>query len=220
MHVSDCYPPLRLNVCPRCEYSLAAHPPSGVCPECGRAYEADEIVLYGYALGQRATGWNTRPPTIVAIVVSVGIPLMYIVMGGRSHPLAAAFAGTGVIISLAIDLWRRHAAADGAGLAQVKLSPRGFHQGARTTGPLPFAHADTAPLRPWRRDLHVRVNLLQAGRVQLIIARNPTSWWPWRREFVNADLAVEPGQLDAISRRISVWLGDTGRSLHAPPAPN
>jgi rRNA maturation endonuclease Nob1 len=32
-----------LLVCPGCEYSLENSKESGVCPECGRAYDMDEV---------------------------------------------------------------------------------------------------------------------------------------------------------------------------------
>ena len=220
MDVPDCYPPLRLNVCPRCEYSLTAHPPAGVCPECGRAYEADEIVLFGYAMGDRANRWNSRPAGLISVIAGAAVALPFIWWSIRGNPLGLTIWTFLLLSGLAADLWRRHADADGAGLVQVKLTPRGFRQGGRQPGPLPFERSDAKTLFPWSKDLKVRVNLLEAGRVQLIVARDRTRWWPGRRELVNADLAVEPGQLDAISRRISVWLGDTGRALHAPPAPN
>ncbi len=43
--------PLRLTFCPACDYGLAGLPPTGVCPECGRAYDQAFVVLRGRPAG-------------------------------------------------------------------------------------------------------------------------------------------------------------------------
>lgn len=218
--VPECYPPLRLNVCPRCEYALSAHPPQGVCPECGRAYDdAEEIVLYGYATSGQMTGGTAKAFSRFAVAVNtafvVGVLLYMASNGSRTNAAIWLFV---LVVSLSSDLWRRLAAAKGLPLLQVKLTPRGFRQGKRGLGPCPFERNDAAPLHPWSAGLQVRFNFIESGRVQVVIAGEPAPWLPWRGEHVNAEVAVEPGQLQAIRGRIAKWLGDASRAQGGPPA--
>jgi hypothetical protein len=49
---------LKLTFCPRCDYSLHGLPDTGVCPECGNAYNTDFLILRGkpVTLGDEPNG--------------------------------------------------------------------------------------------------------------------------------------------------------------------
>ncbi|HZZ43401.1 MAG TPA: hypothetical protein VFE58_10730 [Tepidisphaeraceae bacterium] len=73
---------LRLRICPGCDYSLETLPAEGVCPECGRAYGQEFVVLAGEGRGKfegetgrgrKGLAWNG---------VSLAI-LLWLVIQGR-----------------------------------------------------------------------------------------------------------------------------------------
>src|SRR5688500_2560918 len=45
---------LRLNACPACNYSLQGLNESGICPECGSAFDRAVVILHGYARHTRS----------------------------------------------------------------------------------------------------------------------------------------------------------------------
>jgi hypothetical protein len=197
--------PYRLLACPRCEYSLAAHPPAGTCPECGRIYSADEFVLYGYGMGERKNARNARPDSTKSLIVSGIVVVIVLFIYGRSlSRLSFPFYLVIVGSSFAIQLWRRFTE-EGQGVVQLRLTPNGFRQGARQSGPIPFERNDRAALRPWRRKLDARVQMLNAGRAEIMIkAKRP--WWMPTREYLHADVALEAEHVHELRKRMDAWI--------------
>ena len=50
---------LRTTHCAECGYSLRELPERGRCPECGRGYTSEELVLFGWACGKLANLTNS-----------------------------------------------------------------------------------------------------------------------------------------------------------------
>ena len=64
----------QLQKCLRCTYDLNGHPHKGLCPECGKAY-GDELILIGQASTVSTLIWMS---TLRAAVMLLGIMLLYL----------------------------------------------------------------------------------------------------------------------------------------------
>jgi hypothetical protein len=51
---------LKPTLCPNCAYSFDGLPAGGVCPECGRSRDADEVVFYGWGRGRHESVGTAR----------------------------------------------------------------------------------------------------------------------------------------------------------------
>src|SRR4051812_13894108 len=60
---------LPLEACPDCDYALAGLPPEGVCPECGRPYDQETIVLYGRGGGVHSNPVNAPTRLLVMQII-------------------------------------------------------------------------------------------------------------------------------------------------------
>ena len=77
---------LRSAVCPKCGYDLNGLPSVGTCPECGRTYGGDEVCLYGFGAGRKASHWNRRPPTRARLALrwAWSLPLLGLFVWARA----------------------------------------------------------------------------------------------------------------------------------------
>lgn len=124
------------ELCAACGYALQGLPAAGTCPECGRAYSDDVIVIYGYARGNHATASTARPRSLIWFALT---PVAYVLMflpalGGRDWAIgvfallyAAAFG---------ISVWFRRNQTH-PGTVQARFNRLGCVQHANTVNPGP-----------------------------------------------------------------------------------
>jgi hypothetical protein len=121
--------PLRLDRCPDCGYLLIGLPEQGICPECGFAYSADMIVLYGWPVrGGLSSIMTPRglPPDVspMALVMLVAFLIMMIATYGALFLLSTLLVATPIVG--AIVLWRKSRRGDMPGPMQLRLTPKGY----------------------------------------------------------------------------------------------
>jgi hypothetical protein len=118
-----------VDECPECGYELTGLPDSGVCPECGEAYDQSMLVLHGAARGRFANLGNAAGRSVVAQIawlILCIVNLRPLVGSSWRDPilmLVLAFA-----VGFAVLTVMRRFLADRAGLVQLYLRPDGFLQ--------------------------------------------------------------------------------------------
>jgi hypothetical protein len=131
---------LPLESCPDCDYALAGLPAEGVCPECGRAYDQETVVIFGLGAGVHASLAHTpRRHAVAQIICAIVCPFaIWFAANRRAWVLVAAAA---VAAYFAVEITRRYTSRRGA-LAQVRVNVAGCVQDdAPDDGP------NTGPLR-------------------------------------------------------------------------
>jgi hypothetical protein len=205
--------PLRLKVCPRCDYSLTGLPAVSTCPECGRPYDQLGVYLYGDAAGTRLRPWSSRPQKRRYLLwrVLLFLPICCLLLWHRSwHQMRffSFFQLTQFMIPFAIILWRS-LSDSGSGVVQVKLTPDGVLQGVRGLGPIPYEKIDDGKLIPWEKIKSVRLKPLKNEQASIRLTSS-NSWWQLTREYVNANVRCTSAELDALIERIAQWRSAAG----------
>jgi hypothetical protein len=191
---------VRLDRCPGCGYSLTGLPDDGTCPECGRGYDQQTVVLYGWGRGKHATIATATP------WVTVGLLLVYS-LGSWStltSPFAPTWQRVGVLVFwggvVAFVVLRRQRTPDLPGLVQVHLSDIGCAQ-------LDDPAAGAGRVTPWNTITDASVEELRPGRYRIRVYRKAT----WRQHFYNAEEPVDAEiecsgeQAEALRQRMEAW---------------
>ncbi len=200
---------LRPALCGRCGYDLSGLPPAGLCPECGRPFGGQEVLLYGYAAAGGTGSWAGRPPTRrqLAWRWAWSLPVLGLFAGSWHH---WRFLGSmygyllSVPIGLAVATWRGLRPDPPADTVQVRLTPAGARVLNRGLGPVPYEKVDTADLIPWRRIATARVRPEPDGLVRVTL-ESPARFWSLRHPSVDAVVRCDPAAVDALVDRIELW---------------
>lgn len=194
--------PLRLDRCPDCGYLLTGLPEEGICPECGFAYQADMIVLYGWARGHQVNqantrGWGSKFWRLFSYMCGLYVLLPAVLSFARRDwrgiwpaVLAVSIVAYGIARRL-----RRDPEAPSAPV-QVRLCPQGYAQ-RDGIGPV--------KLRQWRRNM--RIELRRSGSDMYRVSHRLSFWrgliWP----YGTVDMEFECSQriADKIVSKVNTW---------------
>jgi hypothetical protein len=72
----------RVEFCPQCDYSLKGLPAKGTCPECGRGYDSEFIILRGTPSMNHETGAFSRVAVLANFASSISIAIFLLIV----HP--------------------------------------------------------------------------------------------------------------------------------------
>jgi hypothetical protein len=209
MDIADDNPhPLRPHICPRCEYSLQAHPPKGICPECGYEYDDETVFLYGDALGEKSWFWNAPPISSAKLAIAgMLLPIAAAILMAAVAPLCGFLPLILVVYLMLAFIARgsRRILAGDLPTVQVKLGLGGFRQGNRQFGPMPFARNLKRRI-PWHRARSIRLELLPGDQIRLLITPANWSFTPYQ-EYVHAILHCTPAQAAELQNRVEQWWG-------------
>jgi hypothetical protein len=172
-----------------------------VCPECGRPFDRETVVLYGYARGSSANAGNARPWTAVLLVLLPAVNLLNLCVNpSSSRAIAVAFLSLWIAFVVWIFVRRRQTEAPG--LILVHLTPAGCRQ----------FDADRArdaldrPPAPWADIQDVEVGQVSDDRFGIkLLAHAP--WGQLERARVDAEVRGGPEHLAALRTRIEQWRG-------------
>lgn len=196
--------PLRLSHCVGCAYALNGLPEVGVCPECGKPYGQETIVLYGWARGSHANIANASP----RIVFWVCIPMGMIILGyllpmifGRKPSWALLIP----LIPIGLLLWQRWTNPLPC-LLQVRACPAGCVEIDHVA--LNAALKRKLSVAPWGQLDRIEIDRINGERYRLRIGKRPNWFGLAPALTVDAEVQCTDVQAEALRRRLIAWRED------------
>lgn len=190
--------PLRLDACPGCDYALEGLPTVGACPECGRAYDQQTVVLRGWGCGQRADLASGSPWAAAGWVTWYAVMVVGCWHSYRNGNVAWAICNAALLaFGLGIGLWRRWTRSS-THAVQVHLSAAGCGQlhvdhGRRPPALTPWAQIDRFVVTPHTDDT-LRIKFTRA-----------VPWWNVTAAPVDARVRCTLEQAEALKLRLDSW---------------
>lgn len=184
---------LRLEHCLHCSYELTGLAAEGTCPECGRPYDQDVVVLFGTARGAHASISNSTPTYMVTLIALFSINLINVpFMIRRGQLVLGTFSAVCWCLTIFVPIWRRlnHT---GPGLVQAHLSRAGCMQ-------IDFPGGKYTPkITPWTDVNAVSIAPASGQRHRLRIRRRK-GWDP-----VDIEITASDEKREALAERIAEW---------------
>jgi hypothetical protein len=187
---------LRLEHCVHCGYELTGLAADGTCPECGRPYNQDVVVLHGTARGSHTNISNSRPMYMVLWIALFSVNLINVPsMFRRGHQLLAMFCAACWSLTILVPIWRRlnHT---GPGLVQAHLSGAGCRQ-------IDFPGTKYTPtITPWK-DVYA-VSIVPASGLCHRLRIRRRSWW-YGYNPVDIEITASDEKREALFEQIAEW---------------
>ncbi len=195
--------PLRLSHCGGCGYALNGLPDVGVCPECGKPYDQETVVLHGWARGSHANLANASSRSCSGFASDglnhFGLPIAH--DGWEETQLDAADP---------VDTERPLAlAALDESAAMPPASPR-QPAGCVEIDQVALNAALTRKrqLTPWTQLDRIEIDRIDGERHRLRIGKRPNWFGLAPALAVDAEVQCTDEQAEALYRRIIAWRDD------------
>ena len=184
--------------CPDCGYLLIGLRPEGICPECGLAYDDQEIVLHGWPPGQAPAWGDTRTGQLVLGGLIVGvITLIAILTDKFSLPGIMGIFLLAVLIVAAV-IFDRHRQIRRQAESPRRVEATSFGVGQRD-GP------GTIRLKRWTPKMYIRMRGTWTGRHRLTIVDRDFLSIRLESQIVDLVFEGELARAHEVLRQLQHW---------------
>lgn len=189
--------------CGYCGYLLTGLSGTGRCPECGNAFDAREIVLFGWGLNRRSDAVHVKSPAKSLALFFLATfwlwfqPLLGMFVGGFLWPRWMYWLYlTMFVVYAAFYLFRRTSIQrSDHGSVQLRMSPWGFGHC--------MGYGSPKKMRLWTDDYSIDLKATRRQSWRLLIKHRRA----WVGIYPNIDFEFEATQeqADALLRKMIAW---------------